>query len=66
MYAMNPFNMGWIFTLVCFILCALVMVYVAVAEYLDGALDDDDIMDYTKDEMYEDAALYLHMHMDEA
>lgn len=59
MFAMNPFNMGWMFTLVCLILCALVMVYVWVSEYLDGALDDDDIMEYPKDEMYHDLATML-------
>lgn len=56
MLAMNVFDTWMVWAALWAMLMVGVLIMVGVYEYLDGALDEGDIMEYTKEEMYADLA----------
>jgi hypothetical protein len=54
--AMNVFDTWMVWAALWAMLMVGVLIMVGVYEYLDGALDEGDIMEYTKEEMYADLA----------
>lgn len=53
---MNVFDTWMVWAALWAMLMVGVLIMVGVYEYLDGALDEGDIMEYTKEEMYADLA----------
>lgn len=66
MFAMNVFDTWMVWAALWAMFMVGVLIMVGVYEYLDGALDEDDIMEYTKEDTYHALAVRVHtMYMDE-